>query len=151
MAAGSKIKNGGKTALLGGIGGLLGAGLKMLAEPALFKTSAAISKWFWVTPALEFVGGAVGGAFDKTALAGAGLAGAGVAHLVENANLAISIKRNAAAAGTPASTAGFDAGALVMPGELRSGDAGWLGSAPRFNSNVGSFDETGALVMPGQR
>jgi len=140
------IKNGGKTLLLGGIGGLLAAGAKMLIEPSLFKTQQDMVKKCWVAPAGEMVLGAIGGAFDKTAMAGAGMAGAGVAHLVENVNQAIAIKRN-----TQSQTQGLDAGALVMPQELVAPrNAGALMSGP--NLNVGSFyDETGALVFPSRR
>jgi hypothetical protein len=148
----ASIKNGGKTVLLGGVGGLLAAGLKMFIDPLLFKDQSKMVKFCWVSPAAEAVLGGIGGAFDKTAMAGAGLSGAAVAHLVENVGMAISIKKNSASA--PATTQGYDAGALVMPREL----AGFSGpslntagmSGPSF-SHVAYRDDTGALVMPSHR
>ena len=141
-----QIKNAGKVALLGGLGGVVGAGAKMLVEPSLFKDQTKMQKLWWVTPLGELLLGAVGGAFDKTALVGAGLAGAGIAHAVENANTAIAIKKNAAAQRTP--TSGFT-GALVMPQELPAGNpTGALFGGVGLSQHTGYIDDTGALVMP---
>ena len=139
-----QIKNAGKVALLGGLGGVVGAGAKMLVEPSLFKDQTKMQKLWWVTPLGELLLGAVGGAFDKTALVGAGLAGAGISHAVENANTAIAIKKNA----QPAPTAGFT-GALVMPNELPAGNpTGALFGGVGLSQHTGYVNDTGALVMP---
>jgi hypothetical protein len=151
MHMNAKIKDGGKTALLGGIGGLVGGGAKMLVEPSLFKDQTAMKKWWFAVPLGELILGAIGGAIPKTALVGAGLAGAGVAHALENANMAIAIKRNQAAA--PASnTSGYgddDAGNLVSP--HRALEAGTLFGGPSMNVGQLVDDETGALVFPSAR
>jgi hypothetical protein len=142
----AKIKDSGRTALLGGIGGLVGGGAKMLVEPSLFKDQTAMKKWWFAVPLAELVLGAIGGAIPKTALVGAGLAGAGVAHALENANMAIAIKRNQAAApATNTSGYGDDAGNLVSP--MRALEAGSLFGGPSMN--VGDLvEDTGALVFP---
>jgi hypothetical protein len=142
----AKIKDSGKTALLGGIGGLVGGGAKMLVEPSLFKDQTAMKKWWFAVPLAELVLGAIGGAIPKTALVGAGLAGAGVAHALENANMAIAIKRNQAAAPTQTSGYGDDAGNLVSP--MRALEAGSLFAGPSMNVGDLVTEDTGALVFP---
>lgn len=151
MNAKQFAKDAGKTGLLGGIGGLVGGGAKMLVEPSLFKDQTAIRKWWFAVPLGEMVLGAIAGAFGKTALAGAGLAGAAVAHGLENANMAIAIKRNQPA---PTGTSGFgdyEAGALYAspPPALGEG-VGNLVSGPAYNTGA-LVDDTGALVMSSAR
>lgn len=147
MHMNTKIKDGGKTALLGGIGGLVGGGAKMLVEPSLFKDQNAMRKWWFAVPLGELILGAIGGAIPKTALVGAGLAGAGVAHALENANTAIAIKRNQAAA--PSQTSGYgdyEAGNLVSPHPAL--EAGSMFSGPSMNVGSVVEQDTGALVYP---
>ena len=138
----TRVKDSGKTALLGGIGGLVGGGAKMLVEPALFKDQTAMKKWWFVTPLGEMVLAAIAGAFPKTALSGAGLAGAAIAHALENGNAAIAIKRNEKAAGT-AGYGDLTEGLEAPPPALGAGVPDSM-----FRRNTGALiTETGALVM----
>jgi hypothetical protein len=142
-----QIKKGLKGALLGGLGGAVGTGLKMVAEPSLMKDTPTVISRFWVVPVVELVASAVVGSFAKGEHAGAGLAGSGLSHLIENANMAIAAKRNTTPA--PANTAGYDeTGALVDPRRLTGANTGWM-SAPSSDAPR-SFADTGSLVMPGQ-
>lgn len=142
MNARQFAKDAGKTGLLGGIGGLVGGGVKMLVEPSVFKDQDKIRKFWWTVPLGEMVLGAVAGAFGKTALAGAGLAGAAVAHGLENANMAIAIKRN-----QPTQTSGFgDAGALYASPMPQLGEGvGALVSGPGMQTGA-LVDDAGSLV-----
>jgi hypothetical protein len=145
----SKLAKGGKTALLAIIGGVIGAGAKMLLEPALLKSQSDIPKKFWISPVLQMAVGAGAGAFDKTAIIGAGLVGAGTSQLWEAAGLAMSVKKNQAGAGTSANTSGFNTGALVGPEQLQAppANAGALSAAsPGPSMSAMAFDETGALI-----
>lgn len=140
-----QIKKGLKNALLGGLGGAVGTGLKMVAEPSIMKDSTQVVGRFWIIPVVELVASAVVGSFAKGEQAGAGLAGAGFSHLIENGNMAIAAKRNQA----PANTSGYgDTGALVSPGRLPAANTGWM-SGPNEGAPV-SFQDTGSLYIPGQ-
>ena len=146
----AKLAKGGKTAFLAIIGGVIGAGAKMLLEPVLLKSQTDIQKKFWISPLAQMAVGGVAGAFDKTAIIGAGLVGAGTSQMWESAGLAMSIKRNQAAQG--ATTSGYDSGALIQPQELAaSGNAGALNArSPSGPSMSMVFDQTGSLVFPGR-
>jgi hypothetical protein len=121
---------------LAGGGGLVYYGAHALITPSLYGTdSQNIPKRAWIVPVGGIVGGGLLTMVPKISSVGLGIIGGAVAIGAEQLQMAISIKKNAAASGAPAAqTAGV--GSLLEPGDLRA--------APQLASPTG----VGALYQP---
>lgn len=134
-AAGRRIASGAAQTGLAMAGGAVYYGLHALITPSLYgQDSNNIPKRSWMTP----VGGVVVGHLlsgTKIGAMGLGLAGGATAIGVEQVQLGMSIKKNAALQAQPAQTSGV--GALLEPGDVVStrelvGESGALWSPPVY-------------------
>jgi hypothetical protein len=116
-------------------GGAVYYGLHALITPSLYGTSSAnIPSRCWYLPLAGIVGGNVLAMAPKIANMGHGLAGGATAIGIEQIQMAVSIKKNAAASGQ-SGTSGV--GALLEPSDIQP---------PQLASAVGVGEvESGAL------
>jgi hypothetical protein len=116
-------------------GGLVYYGAHALVTPSLYGTDASnIPKRAWMLPVGGIIGGSLLTAAPKISSVGLGLIGGAVAIGAEQIQMAISIKKNAAASGTQG------VGALLEPGDMRA--------SRQLASQTGEVDEAGALYAP---
>jgi hypothetical protein len=119
-------------------GGGVYYGVHALLTPSIYGTSAAnIPKRSWMLPLGGIIGGHALTMIPKVAAVGLGLVGGATAIGIEQVQMGISIKKNAAASGAAAQTNGV--GALLEPGDIRQ----------QLSSGTGVVEEdAGALWSP---
>lgn len=119
-------------------GGAIYYGAHALTTPSLYGTDPNnIPKRSWMIPVAGVIVGHLVSRAPKIGAMGLGLAGGATAVGIQQIQMGISVKKNAAASGQ---TSGFDSGALLEPGDVSPRQ---LQSA---QSNVGYMDEdAGAL------
>lgn len=137
-AAGRRIASGAAQTGFAMAGGAIYYGAHALTTPSLYGTDPNnIPKRSWMIPVAGVIVGHLVSRAPKIGAMGLGLAGGATAVGIQQIQMGISVKKNAAASGQ---TSGFDSGALLEPGDVSPRQ---LQSA---QSNVGYMDEdAGAL------
>jgi hypothetical protein len=131
-AAGRKFASGAAQTGFAMAGGAIYYGAHALTTPSLYGTDPNnITKRSWIMPVAGVVVGHLVTMAPKIGALGLGLAGGATAIGIEQIQMGISIKKNQAASGQ---TSGFDAGALLEPGDVR-----------QLPSGTGYVEDAGAL------
>ena len=134
-AAGRSLASGAAQTGMAMAGGAIYYGAHALLSPSLYGSDAAnIPKRCWMLPVAGVIGGHLLSKVGRVSTIGAGLAGGATAIGIEQVQLAISVKKNSAAAAT--GTSGV--GALIEPADVRALPA----------AQTGYMDESGALWAP---